>query len=341
MDSGGKTLTGVERDILSVVVPAYNEEVVLQAFHQRLSDALSAISMRVEVLYINDGSTDNTLSVLQALRDDDERIAILDLSRNFGKEIALTAGLHHAKGDAVVVIDADLQDPPELIPALIDEWRAGYDVVYAKRTRREGETFLKKATAHGFYRLMQKVGDVKLPEDTGDYRLLSRRAVEALNTLGEQHRFMKGLFAWIGFRQKAVPYERDPRHSGTTKWNYWKLWNFALEGITSFTTAPLKIATYIGLLTALGAFSYGIYMIISTIIFGNPVPGYPSLIVIILFLGGVQLTATGILGEYIGRIFTETKRRPLYFINEYLPRRTDNKDAGSADVIGQFPDDAH
>jgi glycosyltransferase involved in cell wall biosynthesis len=194
-------------------------------------------------------------------------------------------------------------------------------VVYAQRTRREGETLLKKTTSHLFYRVMQKLGHVKLPKDTGDFRLLSRRAVNALNTLEEQHRFMKGLFAWIGYRQKAVPYERDPRHAGETKWNYWKLWNLAVEGITSFTIAPLKFATYLGMLTALGAFGYGAYMILQTLLHGNPVPGYPSLIVTMLFLGGVQLMAIGVLGEYIGRIFTETKRRPLYFLNEYLPRR--------------------
>lgn len=309
------------QELISIVVPAYNEQEVLPEFHRRIGKVLSSLNMEAEIIYINDGSTDRTLQELQKFRDTDDRVAILDLSRNFGKEIAMTAGLHQAKGDAVVVIDADLQDPPELIPDLISEWKNGFDVVYAKRKRREGETFLKKATAHTFYRLMQKVGDVDLPKDAGDFRLLSRRAIEALNTLGERHRFMKGLFAWIGFRQKSVPYERDPRHAGETKWNYWKLWNFAIEGFTSFTTVPLKFATYIGFLTALGAFAYGLFIIVSTLLYGNPVPGYPSIIVIVLFLGGVQLMAIGVLGEYIGRIFTETKRRPLYFINEYYPKR--------------------
>ncbi len=313
--------------VLSVVVPAYNEQEVLPEFHERLSRVLDGIDMDAEIVYVNDGSQDETLAILQRLHEADRRVAVLDLSRNFGKEIALSAGLQHARGDAVVVIDADLQDPPELIPKLIEEWQNGYDVVYARRSERAGETLLKKSTAHLFYRLMQKLGEVKIPEDTGDFRLLSRRAVDALNSLGEQHRFMKGLFAWIGYKQKPVLYQRDPRHAGESKWNYWKLWNLALEGITSFTTAPLKFATYLGLVTALGAFGYGTYMIIKTLLVGNPVPGYPSLIVIVLFLGGVQLMAIGVLGEYVGRIFTETKRRPLYFVNAWQPRRAETDSA--------------
>lgn len=311
------------QELLSIVVPVYNEQEVLPEFHGRVTEVLGQIDMDAELVYVNDGSNDETLNILFGLHDNDNRVAVVNLSRNFGKEIALTAGLHHARGDAVVVIDADLQDPPELIPELIQEWKNGFDVVYARRTKRDQESVVKKVTAFSFYRIMQKVGDVKLPADTGDFRLLSRRAVNALNSLGEQHRFMKGLFAWIGYRQKAVFYRREPRHAGKTKWNYWRLWNLAIEGITSFTTAPLRIATYLGLITAAGAFAYGTYMIIRTLLFGNPVPGYPSLIVIVLFLGGVQLIAIGVLGEYIGRIFTETKRRPLYFLNDYLPRKMD------------------
>ena len=288
-------------------------------FHQALSDVLSEQPFDFEIVYVNDGSTDDTLDRIYELRQQDDSITLIDLSRNFGKEIALTAGLHKAAGDAVIVIDADLQDPPELIPELIAEWQNGYDVVYAQRTHRRGESLLKRTTAHFFYRIIQRVNKVAIPEDTGDFRILSRRAVNALNSFGEQHRLMKGLFAWIGYKQKAVRYQRDPRRAGKTKWNYWRLWNLALEGITSFTIAPLKISTYLGLLTASGAFAYGIYMIIDTLLYGNPVPGYPSLIVIILMLGGAQLVAIGILGEYLGRIFNETKHRPLYFINEYLP----------------------
>lgn len=309
------------QQVLTIVVPVYNEEDVFEEFYHRLSSVLQSIPMRAEIIVVNDGSRDGTLVILERLYEQDSRLAIVDLSRNFGKEIALTAGLHRASGDAVIVIDADLQDPPELIPALIAEWKKGFDVVYAQRLMRQGEGFIKKSTAHLFYRLMQHVGRVRIPEDTGDFRLLSRRATRALNSLNEQHRFMKGLFTWIGFPQKGVPYERDARHAGNTKWNYFGLFNLAIEGITSFTTGPLRVATFIGLVTATGAFVYGIYMITRTLFFGNPVPGYPSLIVIVLFLGGVQLTAIGIMGEYLGRIFNETKNRPLYFVNTYLPSR--------------------
>jgi glycosyltransferase involved in cell wall biosynthesis len=224
-------------------------------------------------------------------------------------------------GEVTVLIDADLQDPPELIPEFLNGWREGFDVVYGQRTRREGETFVKRSTAQMFYRVIGRLTDVPIPRDTGDFRLLSRRAVEALRQLPEQHRFMKGLFAWIGYRQKAVPYVRDPRFAGETKWNYWRLWNFALEGITSFSALPLKLATYIGLITSFGAFLYGLWVIFKTIAFGDPVAGYPSLITVVLFLGGVQLMALGVIGEYLGRMFIETKRRPLYLIESYLPSR--------------------
>ena len=305
--------------LLSVVVPAYNEQEVLPEFHRRLSGALSAVSMRVEIVYINDGSTDGTLAMLEDLRAHDPRVAIVDLSRNFGKEIALTAGLDHAEGDAVVVIDADLQDPPELISQLVQQWRDGYDVAYAQRIKREGESFFKKATAYLFYRMIQGVSRVKIPEDTGDFRLLSRRAVDAVKQLREQHRFMKGLFAWIGYSQKAVPYQRDPRFAGQTKWNYWRLWTFALEGFTSFTIAPLKLSSYLGLLASLAAFLYALGIIYRTLVFGDAVRGYPSLMVVILFFGGVQLMALGVIGEYLGRMFNETKGRPLYFIKGFHP----------------------
>lgn len=307
------------KQCLSVVVPVYNEMEVLQEFHRRLSSVLNALPLDHEVVYVNDGSTDTTLSLLEEIKRGDSTVGIVDLSRNFGKEIALTAGLDHCRGDAAVVIDADLQDPPEVIPELISGWREGYDVVYAKRISRDGETFLKKTTARIFYRVIQAISRFKIPEDTGDFRLLSRRALDALNQLREQHRFMKGLFAWIGFPQKAVPYRRDARFAGETKWNYWRLWNFAIEGITSFTIAPLKLATYFGIMVALGAFVFGSVIIIKTLLYGNDVPGYPSLMVVILFLGGVQLVAVGIIGEYLGRMFDETKGRPLYLLNAYAP----------------------
>lgn len=304
---------------LAVVVPVFNEEAVLAEFHQRLAGVLDGLEMKSEIIYVNDGSVDGSLNELQRLMATDARIALVDLSRNFGKEIAMTAGLDHAQGDAVVVIDADLQDPPELIPQLIEHWQAGYDVVYAQRTSRRGESTVKKTTAHLFYRLMQKLSRVHIPRDTGDFRLLSRRAVAALSGLREQHRFMKGLFAWIGYPQKAVPYQRDARSGGNTKWSYVGLWNFAIEGITSFSTIPLKVATYLGTLTALGAFLFGMFMVVKTVFYGNPVPGYPSLLVVVLFLGGIQLMALGVIGEYLGRMFDETKGRPLYLLKDYRP----------------------
>lgn len=306
---------------LSIVVPVFNEQEVLPEFHRRTCAVLDGLAMDAELIYVNDGSSDDTLSVLSQLRDLDARVQIVDLSRNFGKEIALTAGLDHADSDAVVVIDADLQDPPELIPELIMRWNEGYDVVYAQRMSREGEGSIKKLTAYLFYRVIRKVSNIDVPPDTGDFRLLSRRAVEALGQLRERHRFMKGLFAWIGYPQVAVPYRRAPRFAGRTKWNYWKLWNFALEGITSFSCAPLKVATYLGLLTAATAFAFGLYIFLRTVIFGNPVPGYPSLMVAIAFLGGMQLLGIGVIGEYMARMFVESKNRPLYLLKTGLTPR--------------------
>ncbi|MBE0574957.1 MAG: glycosyltransferase family 2 protein [Desulfuromonadales bacterium] len=311
---------------LSIVVPAYNEKDVLPEFHRRLTEVVNELGMETEIIYINDGSLDNTLEVMGLLRESDPRVAILDLSRNFGKEIAMSAGLDVTSGDAVVIIDADLQDPPELIPDFIQYWDEGYDSVYAKRLARNGESFLKKGTAFLFYRVIDRLTGITIPKDSGDFRLLSRRAVDALKQIREQHRFMKGLFAWIGYPQKAVFYNRDPRFAGKTKWNYWKLWNFALEGITSFSIAPLKISTYMGLFTAFGALSYMCYVFITALIYGDPVRGYPSLMVVILFLGGVQLISLGMIGEYLGRMFNETKRRPLYLINEYLPSQKGGHD---------------
>jgi polyisoprenyl-phosphate glycosyltransferase len=300
--------------VLSIVVPAYNEDAVLPEFHRRLRQVVDSLAMPIEILYVNDGSADRTLEVIRQLQATDDRIVCLDLSRNFGKEIALTAGLDHAVGEAVVVIDADLQDPPELIPEMVRLWREGHDVIYGQRISRDGESWLKKLTAHLFYRAMQMTGNIRIPKDTGDFRLMSRQAVDALNQLREQHRFMKGLFAWIGFEQVPLAYSRDRRYAGRTKFNYWKLWNFAVEGITSFTTAPLRIATYLGIAIAGIAFLYAALIIFKTLMYGNPVQGYPSLVVIVLFLGGVQLSFIGILGEYLGRIFNEAKNRPLYLL---------------------------
>lgn len=305
--------------LLSVVIPAYNEAEVLREFHERISKVLNNMAMDAEILYVNDGSTDDTLKIMYELRQSDQRVSILDLSRNFGKEAAMTAGLDHASGDAVVLIDADLQHPPELIPELVKHWIDGYDVVYTTNVNRFGETIVKKFITHSFYRLIKMFGRVDIPMNAGDYRLLSRRALDSLTQLREQHRYMKGLFAWIGYPQKNVPYQPDPRFAGNTKWGYLDLWYLALEAITSFTITPLKIATYLGLVSACIAFIYGAITVYQKLVYGNPVAGYPSLLVAVLFLGGIQLLTIGIIGEYLGRIFNETKQRPLYFLKSYEP----------------------
>jgi glycosyltransferase involved in cell wall biosynthesis len=254
---------------------------------------------------------------MQQLYADDQRVVIVNLSRNFGKEIALTAGLDHARGEAVIVMDTDLQHPPELIPELIAKWREGYDVVYATRRARSEETWLKRRTTHWFYRLMRTIGEMPIPENAGDFRLLNRRCLDALASCREHRRFMKGLFSWIGFEQTSIAYDCAPRFAGQSKWNYWRLWNFAIEGITSFTIAPLKLSTYLGLATALAAFLYGAYVIGRTMWFGIELPGYASLITVVLLLGGVQLVALGVIGEYVGRVFIETKGRPLYLVRDF------------------------
>ena len=313
-------------NLVSIVVPVFNEAEVLDAFYHRLKKVLDTLTVLSEIVFVDDGSTDNSHALLIGLQQSDERIAVVALSRNFGKEIAMTAGLDHARGDAVIIIDADLQDPPELIPELIEEWQEGCDMVYAKRLSREGESWIKKLTARGFYRLMGRAVNVAIPEDTGDYRLLSRKAVRALSQIRERHRFMKGLFAWVGYRQKSVAYHRKARHAGNSKWNYWQLWNFALEGVTSFTTAPLRVSTYLGLMASLGSFVFGAYIVYDALVWGNPVKGYPSLMVVILFLGGIQLVAIGIIGEYLGRVFEETKQRPLYLVDDYQPAKTKTKE---------------
>ena len=307
---------------LTIVVPAYNESAVLRTFHQRLRQVLDALPLETNVLYVDDGSGDDTWSIIEALVADDPRTGALKLSRNFGKEAALTAGLDAVTADAAVVIDADLQDPPELIPALVEQWQAGFDVVYATRSVREGETAFKRFTAAAFYRSMERLSDTAIPRDTGDFRLLSRRALDALGQLRERQRFMKGLFSWIGYRQTAVHYQREPRQAGTTKWNYWRLAQLAIEGITSFSTAPLRLATWVGLGAAGLSFVYGVWVFIKALFHGDPVRGYPTLMLVILFLGGVQLLALGVIGEYLGRNYAESKRRPLYFVEEQrLPRR--------------------
>jgi glycosyltransferase involved in cell wall biosynthesis len=321
--------------LISIVVPIFNEEAVLHTFHQRIAQVAERLSDYAwEFVLVNDGSKDATQSIIDQLRAQDSRIASVDLSRNFGKEIAMTAGLDHARGDAVVIIDADLQDPPELIADLLREWEAGNDVVYAHRTHRDGEGWLKKSTASYFYRAMGKLSKIPIPADTGDFRLMSRRAVDALLQLREHHRFMKGLFAWVGFPSVAVHYRRDPRAAGETKFNYWRLWNFAIEGITSFTILPLKLASYMGILVSLVAFISGAWITVKTLILGNRVAGFPTLMVTMLFLGGIQLLFIGVIGEYLGRIYNETKRRPLYFVQGYAPAVTSRIDSAQVMPTG-------
>ncbi len=305
---------------LWVVIPLANEVEVLPELHRRLFQTLDTLDLPTQVMFVDDGSQDASWSILCRFAAQDERIHAIRLSRNFGKEIALTAGLDAvaARDDVAcaVVMDADLQDPPEVIVKLLDRWREGHDVVYATRARREGETAFKKLTAAAFYRVMEVLSDTPVPRDTGDFRLLSKRALQALSGLRERRRFMKGLFAWIGYSQAQVCYVREPRAGGRTTWNYGKLWRLAVDGITAFSTVPLRFATWMGVLASLFAFSYGLWVIGKALWLGNSVPGYPSLMAVILFLGGVQLLALGVLGEYIGRIYTESKQRPMYLIAE-------------------------
>ena len=312
-------LTRREICTLSVVVPVFNEAEVLPILHDRLVAVLNAIDGGWELIYVDDGSTDATALILKELQTVEAAVGVVRLSRNFGKEAAMSAGLRLARGKAVVVIDADLQDPPELIPEMLNAWRQGADVVNLRRRIRYGETWFKKATARLFYRIINRLSEVGIPENIGDFRLLSRRVVEALNQLPERNRFMKGLFAWVGYAQVTLDFDRQPRAAGKTKWHYRKLWNFALEGITSFSIAPLKLATYAGFVSASAAFLYALNFLIKTLTVGEPVRGFPTLIVTILLLGGMQLMATGILGEYMGRLFMESKRRPLYLIDDYRP----------------------
>ena len=329
------------RPSLTAVVPCFNEAVVLPMLHARLLAALDAIDAETRVLYVDDGSTDGTGDALLALAAADPRVGAILLSRNFGKEAALTAGLDHAAGDAVVVLDADLQDPPELIATFWAKFREGHDVVYGVRRSRAGESWLKRATASAFYRTIGRLSRTPVPADTGDFRLMSRRALDALKVLRERHRFMKGLFGWVGFRQLGVPYDRAPRAAGATKWNYWKLWNFALEGITSFSAAPLKIATYVGGLTALAAFGFGAWIVFKTLVWGDPVAGYPSLMTVVLFLGGMQLIALGLIGEYLGRLYEESKQRPLYLIDRAVaPRRAGDAAIADRDAAREPVEDA-
>lgn len=303
---------------ISLLIPAYNEEETLPLLYKELCNVIKDIkNYEFEILFINDGSNDNTLNILRMLQDRDSRVNYISFSRNFGKETAMIAGFDYATGDAAVVLDADLQDPPELLSEMIKYWEQGYDDVYAKRRTREGESWLKKFTSHAFYKLLQKMTKIQIQEDTGDFRLLDKSAIQALKKLREKQRYTKGMFSWIGFNKKEILFDRKPRAAGKTKWNYLKLFNLALEGVTSFTTFPLRIATLIGMIVSVLSIIYMFIILIKSIIWQDPVQGYPSMMVTILFLGGVQLISLGIIGEYVGRIFNETKNRPLYIISEH------------------------
>jgi polyisoprenyl-phosphate glycosyltransferase len=308
------------RDLLTVVVAAYNEADALPLLHPRLRAVLDGMhDIDGRVLYVDDGSRDATWPVLQRIAAEDSRVSLLRLSRNFGKEAALTAGLDRVEAGAALILDADGQDPPELIPQFVAKWREGYDDVYGTRVEREGEGWIKRATAHAFYRVIGRLSHTPIPADTGDFRLLSQRSLAALREMRERHRFMKGLFGWVGFNTVAIPYHRDARSAGDSKFNLWRLWNFALEGITSFSTAPLRLATYFGLLTAAVAFLYALWVIVKAIFWGDPVAGWPTMMAVILFLGGVQLIALGMIGEYLGRLYDEAKQRPLYLVDVWKP----------------------
>jgi len=303
---------------ISILVPAYNEQDVLEHLFQRLNKlANDNKSYEFEFLFVNDGSRDKTLDIIKHYATADDRVSYVNLSRNFGKEIAMIAGLDHVTGEATVIIDADLQDPPELIPKMIKFWEDGFDDVYAKRNSRDGETWFKKTTSKLYYRLLQKVTHIQIQQDTGDFRLLDRSCVEALKQMRESQRYTKGMFSWIGFKKKEITYDRDPRIAGVSKWNYIKLFNFAIDGITSFTTFPLRISSILGFIISFIAFVFILIVVVKTTLYGDPVAGYPSLMAVVLFLGGVQLLSLGIIGEYIGRIFNETKSRPLYLVEEY------------------------
>lgn len=308
--------------VLSIIVPVYNEEKVLKLFHQKLIEVLQPLNIAYEIIYINDGSSDHTEAIILALQSQQSEIAYIKFSRNFGKEAAMTAGFKLCHGEAAIMIDVDLQDSPTLIPAMLKAWRNGADVVNMKRSIRRGEPLWKTVTANLFYDLIGKIGDVAIPHNVGDFRLFSRRAIDAINQLPERGRFMKGLYAWIGYPQATIEYVRNARAAGDTKWPFLKLVRLAWQGVTAFSTMPLKIATWLGLFSAGGAFSYALYFILKNLVSRDEVQGFPTLIVTILFIGGVQLFCIGILGEYIALVYSEVKQRPIYLIETFSPAKS-------------------
>ena len=311
---------------VSIIVPAYNEEESLPFLYERLEKLMNEnTNYEFEILFVNDGSKDKTIDLIKEYREKDKRINYVDFARNFGKEIAMIAGLDYATGDCVIFIDADLQDPPELIPEMIKYWEEGYDDVYAQRRSRKGETWLKKFTSKMYYRVLQSLTKVPIQKDTGDFRLLDKRCANALRKMRETGRNSKSMFSWIGYKKKAIFYDRDPRVAGSTKWNYAKLINLAIDGITSFTTSPLRISTYIAIPTFLALLVYFIYVIVKCIRLNVAIQAFQAIILLILFFAGIQILLFGIVGEYLGRIFNESKHRPLYLVNEYNGIREENE----------------
>lgn len=310
--------------VISIICPCYNEQEVLETFTTTITGILTDTGFSYELLFINDGSKDNTLAVLNKLAEGCNHIRVVNLSRNFGKEAALTAGLDLARGEVVIPIDADLQDPPELIHDFLREWQKGYDVVVAKRIDRSSDTWAKKITANLFYKFHNKIAKIEIPDNVGDFRLITRRVVNAIRLLPENQRFMKGIFSWVGFNTAVVEYVRQPRAAGQTSFNGWKLWNFALDGITSFSTAPLRVWLYLGILFSVIAFAYGSMIVIKTLIFGVDLPGYASMLTAVLFFGGIQLIGLGVMGEYLGRLYMESKRRPTYIVESDTYTKSDN-----------------
>lgn len=304
--------------LITILIPAYNEEEVLETLLERLLLVTTQIpNYQFEFLFVNDGSRDRTLEMLKEMARSYPQIAYINLSRNFGKEVAMLAGIDHVNGDAVIILDADLQDPPELIPEMISYWEQGYDDVFAKRNSRAGETWFKKWSSNSYYNILDKVSNIPIQNNTGDFRLLDRKCIEALKKIRESQRYTKGMFSWIGFNKKEILFDRDPRAAGTTKWNYPKLVNLAIDGITSSTVLPLRISSFLGISVSFLALLYMLFLFFRTLIFNDSIPGYPSMMSVILFLGGVQLISLGVIGEYLGKIFIETKGRPVYLIEEY------------------------
>ena len=306
------------KKMISILVPCYNEEAVIKTFYDRTQNVIATIPQyEFQFVFVNDGSTDSTIKIIHDLREKDTRVNYIDLSRNFGKEIAMIAGIDYLIGDAAIIMDADLQDPPELISEMIYWWEQGYKDVYAKRRSRAGETFFKKFSSHVFYRILQKVSSIPIQPDVGDFRLLDKECLNALRCMRESQRYTKGLFSWIGFEKKEILFDRDARAAGKTKWNYWKLINLAIEGLTSFTIVPLRLASLLGCILSILSIIYMLIIVVKTLVYGGDVAGYPSLISVILFIGGVQLLFLGIIGEYLGRIFNESKHRPLYLVKGF------------------------